>query len=87
MSKKDLSLQNVGTALAFPFALGVPQMAERLGVGELATGPKMPKLPEPLAMPLPDEEQVRLARRRSLVQQVTRRGRASTILSRPELMG
>lgn len=52
-----------------------------------ALAPKPPKAPEPLAppkpevMPLPDDLAAQQAKRKSLAEQITRRGRASTILT------
>lgn len=43
--------------------------------------PKAPKVTEPTVMPTEDSELVREAKRRSLVAQANRGGRASTILS------
>lgn len=86
MSSKDLNLKNVGTALTAPFGVGLYEPA-RKALKRLGAQGQMPELPEPLAMPLPDEEAIMAARRRSIVQQVKRRGRASTILSQPERLG
>lgn len=42
---------------------------------------------EPQTMPLPDDEKVRLARKRALAQQMARGGRSSTILTDADTLG
>ena len=47
--------------------------------------PSAPPAPTPpTPMPTPDDQQVQEAQRRSLAEQLARRGRASTILSDPQ---
>jgi hypothetical protein len=45
------------------------------------SGPAAPTVQQAPTMPLPDDQAVQNARRRSIQQQISRRGRASTILS------
>jgi hypothetical protein len=47
----------------------------------LFEGPKMPDIPEATPMPEPDSDEVRRARRRSMIAQRGRGGRESTILT------
>lgn len=58
-------------------ALGTVGMA--LGIG----GKKKEKAPEkgPVVMPISDDEEVRRARKRSIIEQMSRGGRQSTMLS------
>lgn len=44
-------------------------------------------VPEPAPVPMPDEEDIRRARRRSLAAQANRGGRASTILTDEDRLG
>jgi hypothetical protein len=48
---------------------------------------QVPVIPEPTVMPLPDDEASKKAKRRSLLKQQGRRGRASTILSTSDKLG
>lgn len=50
------------------------------------TTPTGEPAPEPV-MPLPDDEKVMAAKRRSLAEQMKRRGRASTILTAEDTLG
>ena len=63
-------LQAIGTSAA--------TAAATAGVNQ-ALAPKRPDLPKPLAMPDPAEQE--RARQRAIIEQLSRRGRASTILS------
>ena len=49
--------------------------------------PTIGELPEPTVIPLPDDEAAAKARRRSLLKQGRRGGRASTILSTSDTLG
>lgn len=59
--------------------------------GALFGGKKKPKPVEtaaaPAVMPTPDDEKIRLARKRSIVTQLGRKGRESTMLSGDRLGG
>lgn len=67
----------VGTALTSAAVTG----AAGAGVAALMA-PKTPGVKAPVAMP--DQQNVDVARRRALVEQMARQGRASTILSDPQ---
>jgi hypothetical protein len=46
----------------------------------LFSTPKMPKMPEPMAMPDPEDLKARLAKRKAMDGALNRKGRDSTIL-------
>ena len=50
-------------------------------VGKSGGSRQLPGIPQPAAMPTPNDQAVKLAKRRSLSEQLSRQGRASTILS------
>lgn len=50
-------------------------------------GLKKPKVAPAPVMPLPDDEEVRRARKRSIVRQLGRSGRSSTILTSDRMGG
>ena len=74
MARKILNIATGGLIGRGPF-----------GRGLIWGGKKKPKeTPAPVAdpvMPTPDDDAIRQARRRSIIQQMGRRGRASTILT------
>ena len=49
--------------------------------------PELPDIPEPTVIPLAEDEAAKKARRRSLMRQRARGGRASTILSTADKLG
>lgn len=52
-----------------------------------AADPAAPKIESPTAMPSPDDQSVQDAKRRSVIAQIQRQGRASTILTDSDKMG
>lgn len=68
---------------------GVANVATFGLAGALLGGKKKPKAEpaaaSPTVMPTPDEEAIRMARRRSITSQLARRGRQSTILTGDKL--
>ena len=76
-------------------ALGDPNIGQSLAATEGAIAgltPELPALDVPAvsaakAMPTPDDSLARKARRRSLAEQMQRRGRASTILTADDTLG
>ena len=49
--------------------------------GKKALTPQLPEIPKPITMPTIDDAAVQAAKRRSILEQISRRGRASTILT------
>ena len=49
--------------------------------------PELPDIPEPTVIPLAEDEAAKRAKRRSLMRQRARGGRASTILSAADKLG
>lgn len=79
-------------------SLGEPNIAQALAAGEGTVAGLTPEIPtveaadtslllKPKTMPTPDDEAMRLARRRSIASQMQRRGRASTILTADDVLG
>lgn len=73
-------------ALASPITMGISLMKDML-TPNLPDAPDAPTVTRPKSMPTPDDEEVRRARRRSLTDQLQRRGRASTILTNDDALG
>lgn len=75
MAKKVL--KTVGKVAGFALGGGL--------LGKALSGKKKAAAPEegPQIMPLPDDERIRLAKKRRIAEQMQRGGRSSTILSDP----
>lgn len=62
---------------------GLAGVAAKALFGKKKKKEEAPTTPEPAVMPLPDDERIGIARRRSIIRQRARRGRDSTILTTP----
>lgn len=73
-----------GTGIGGALATGAATAAGTAAVSSLLA-PKRPDLPKPVAMP--DAQAQEEARRRSIIEQTARRGRASTVLTDSGTLG